>query len=45
MSKSDLKKLWACVVAGLLAVIAVCAIDVVLILNEGISVEYVEENE
>lgn len=37
-----MKKVWACVVVGLLAIIAVCAIDVMLILNEGIEVEYVE---
>lgn len=41
--KDNAKKLWACVVAGLLAIIAVAAIDVALMLHDGISVEYVSE--
>lgn len=45
MSKSDLKKLWACVVVGLLAIIAVAVVDVALMLNEGVSMEYVVEGE
>lgn len=43
MSENDVKKWWACVVVGLLAVIAVAAVDVVLMLHDGISVEYVSE--
>lgn len=43
MSKVDKRKLWACVVAGLLAVIAVATIDIAFILNEGIELEYVVE--
>ena len=43
MKKDDLKKVWACLVAGLLAIIAVATVDVALILNEGVSVEYVME--
>lgn len=45
MSKVDKRKLWACVVLGLLAVIAVAAVDVCLMLHDGISVEYVSEGE
>ena len=43
MSKQDLKKLWACVVVGLLTVIAVATVDLCLILRDGIEVEYVEQ--
>ena len=45
MSKQDLKKLWACFVALALAIIAVAAVDVAMMLHEGVSVEYVEVNE
>jgi hypothetical protein len=44
MSKIDKRKVWACVVVGLLTVIAVATVDVALILREGIEVEYVEQN-
>ena len=42
MSKIDKRKVWACFVALCLAVIAVAAVDVALILRDGIEVEYVE---
>ena len=42
MSKVDKRKLWACFVALCLAVIAVAAVDVALMLHDGIEVEYVE---
>ena len=45
MSKIDKRKVWACVVAGLLAVIAVATVDVALMLRDGIEVEYVEASE
>ena len=45
MSKQDLKKLWACCVALALAIMAVAAVDVAMMLHEGVSVEYVVEGE
>ena len=41
MSKIDKRKVWACFVALCLAVIAVAAVDMCLMLHEGIEVEYV----
>lgn len=41
MSKFDKRKMWACLVAGLLAIIAVGVIDIALILNDGIAIEVV----
>lgn len=45
MNKSDIKKVWACVIAGLLAIIAVATVDICVMLHDGVSVEYVEEVE
>ena len=39
MSKVDKRKVWACVVAGLLAVIAVGVIDIAMMLNDGLVIE------
>ena len=42
MSKVDKRKMWACLVAGLLAIIAVATVDIAMILNEGLTIEVVE---
>lgn len=45
MSKLDKRKVWACLVAGLLAIIAVGVIDIALILNDGIEVEVIMDEQ